>query len=104
MLGAFSPATMRAVSGPLRRYPQPRSGHPHILLDRSDKSAHPTVTNKTGSCSQPADTEVMYTLPVWIGNNGGVNWQFNAGYGSCGAYPALAKSATADQLELGGST
>ena len=46
-------------------------------------------------------------LPGRIGNNGGVNLQFNAGDGwnsTGGAYPALARSVTTGHLEPGGST
>ena len=41
-------------------------------------------------------------LPVRIGNNGGVNLQFNAGDGwnsTGGAYPALTRTVKAGQLE-----
>ena len=67
------------------------------------------IRDLLGARARPVrpESRVFVQLLTRIGNNGGVIWQFNVGYGwkfTGGACSAPTRSAKAGQLELGGST
>ena len=87
-----------------------RRAHHRVRVDAGDRDGRRSPANVLGAfdrASLKRRPGGHVHLPGRIGNNGGVNLQFNAGDGwnsTGGAYPALTRSATTGQLEPGGST
>ena len=90
------------------RIPFRRADH-RVRVDAGDRDGRRPPANVLGAVNSPMKRRPggHVHLPGRIGNNGGVNLQFNAGDGwnsTGGACPALTRSATAGHLEPGGST